>query len=170
MGDSYIQFLKSNKLINQNSVNFGIAGQTTLGLIDLLNSDWDIRTKKIVLLIGFNDFKYRSEKEVFKNLAEIKNRLISLFKLKSNNIIVLSLLPVDKNRYVLNQKIRNLNKRLKAHSQENAFIYLDVHSLFIEDINNETYKFYMPDLVHLNKEGYLKLSKFLNSKLILDKE
>lgn len=170
IGDSHIQQFANKELIIKESVNIGVSGQTTVGLIKTLEKiDWQISGEKLLLLIGYNDFKYRSKDETLKKLSLTINLLKHKLNLNNQDIYLLSLLPVDKNRAVVNEKISILNKQIKAKSKEIGFNYLDINSLFIINNRQDT-QYFKKDLVHLNAEGYLKLSTYLNSELTKENE
>lgn len=166
IGDSYIQMLPNKALIQEASINLGISGQTTVGLANLLqNINWKINTKKLVVMIGYNDFKYRSQDKTLKNILQVIELLKSTYSIENKNIFILSLLPINKNRTFVNQEINYLNHILKSKVEVDGFNFIDTHSLFIEDIDNETYQYYMADRVHLNHNGYLRLANILNTEL-----
>lgn len=166
IGDSHIQKLPNKKMILTKSENLGVAGQTTVGLSNLLNTiKFSSHTKKVVLLIGYNDFKYRNIEETFINIKNITNSIRKKIYIKDKDLYILSLLPVGKNRNITNHKIKKINNLLKELCDTNNMNFLDIYPLFIDKTGNLNQHLFMNDKVHLNHKGYTELTDFLNLNL-----
>lgn len=166
IGDSHIQHLPTNRLKIKESINIGVAGQTTKGLKRLLTSSrLKIHPKKIVLLIGFNDLKYRPIEKTYIELQKIISLLTTYFRIKPQNTYVLSLLPVDAERKITNEKIKKVNDYLNLLCTNKNINFIDLHRLFIGDTDKKNYLYYTSDKVHLNMDGYMIFLQALEKHL-----
>lgn len=152
-GDSHIQGL-AVAAVAPRSVNWGISGDTSRGLIKRLPLYSSIsRTGLIVIEIGINDFAASSDEEILDNYKKIAGAF-------PHNIPVLfsAILPVDDSitkRHQTNQRIRKINSGL----QEICESYPNVHFLDISaDLTDATGELsptnHIGDGIHLNALGY----------------
>jgi len=152
IGDSHIQGLAVSSVIS-NSVNFGIGGDTTKGVINRLPYYTHIfKSKQVILAIGYNDLKVRSLAEIIENFQTILNFFPSRV-----HIVVSAVHPIDEEFVKIsidNEQIKALNFRVFQLSQE----YENVTFISIaEDITTKgalSKKYHIGDGVHLNKAGY----------------
>ncbi len=146
---------------------------TTSDLInDLKKKIYDYNPSDVFLSIGMTDLKNnKSIDEIIDNYSKI------IDSIKDNrpnaNIYIESLYPIDKDNKdykksllsddIDNDKIKDLNKRLKSLSKEKKVKYIDCYSLLEKDGKlNSTYT---DNGVYLNKKGYNVLIKNINSIL-----
>lgn len=169
IGDSITQDYNIYEFFPElNVYNRGIGGDTSVGLLNRLNvSVNDLNPKKVVLLIGTNDFVLLKLKiqDIRDNIKEI------ISKIYHNNpkakIYLISVLPVN---HKLNpvtvgsrnsQDIQKLNKLLKEISN---ITFIDVYQI-LADNNDRLHETMTYDGLHLNHLGYEKLSEVLKPYL-----
>lgn len=129
-----------------------------------------------IFCLGINDFlrpyydedcPILSELEVSKGLTEF------LTQIKNDNngqLIVLSLLPLrsthEYNIYFndINKKIPIVNSNLYKFCKENCISFIDSYSYFATQ-NGDMSVELSDDGIHPNQDGYLVLSKLINSEL-----
>ena len=166
VGDSLIQGLAVSAVHN-NSVNFGIGNDTTVGVLSRLKQYSSIlNSKAVVISVGINDLKYRSNTEILKNYKEI-------LEIIPDNIPVLinSILPVNEiisNNKAYNSRLLDLNKQLKnLCSQNDRLYFLDMTKFLINSDGNLSGQYHVGDGVHLNRKGnsiwILKLKESLST-------
>lgn len=163
IGDSHIQrFDQKNLLSFMNTLNLGVSGDTTNGLLRYVcHLDTDVTADKAFILLGYNDLKYRSVIEIGKSYKKIINCILEGKVLEINEIIILSLLPVGKERVFINKRIQEVNSLLKKLSSYNKVHFINSYLLFV-DMNGEQKKqLFTKDKVHLNAEGYRVLGDLI---------
>lgn len=135
--------------------NRGIAGDTTLGLLQRLDPILDARPRQLVLMIGINDLlNERSQPAAIsaqhrKILARIHSRT------PMTRVLVQSLLPVNAalcGRPV-DQEIMAINRELQTLVRQFEQVYVDLFSPFC-DRHQQLDPQYTLDGVHLNGPGY----------------
>jgi len=163
IGDSYIQrWPEAIVLQNKNVLNLGVSADTTLGLLNRLKTkDYRIKTRKVIVLIGFNDLKYRSVNEVLSNFKVLNELLILSLNVKSDNIAYVSVLPVSLNRTYLNEKIMDLNTVLSAWLSTQNMDYINLYSIYRNKLELQDESYYVDDGIHLSQQGYEVLKKNL---------
>jgi len=127
LGDSITQWTEWSEMFpDQNVINRGIAGDTTLGMLNRIEDIAKTKPKKVFIMIGVNDIG-KGMPNIFDNYKQILQKL----KEQSPNtlIYVESVLPT--NGSVDNKKIRSLNNDLKNLCQEQDYEYIDLYSKFI---------------------------------------
>lgn len=130
------------------SVNRGIGGDTTTGVLNRLQAITDTKPRKIFIMIGTNDFvKGRCVPEIVASYKQI----INIVKQQSpgTKIYVQSVLPVSEKYSKRNNDIIVLNEELKKL----APTYIDLYSAFLK--NQAINPKYTVDGTHLTPEGYL---------------
>lgn len=148
--------------------NRGIGGDTTLGVLDRLDvSVFELKPKKVVMLIGTNDFALlkTTTHEIFDRIIKI----IELIKkeLPSCQIILQSVYPVNETidqMTVLprnNQDIDDLNEMLKSIG---GITYIDVASQ-LKDKDHRFNPIYTLEGLHVSPLGYEKITEILNTFL-----
>ena len=152
VGDSLTDWMRWNELFPQvRSRNFGIAGDTTVGLQHRIKQVVDAKPAKVFLQIGTNDVefgRYTPEQIV----ANIDDCIVQLQTgLPGAKIFVENLLPRQPQ---YDGKVRNVNALLKAAVEKRGLTYIDIYSHFVADgrMNPKL----SPDDLHLSGEGYLR--------------
>jgi len=170
-GDSHTQGLLT-QYISTNTLNYGIGGDTSLGLLTRLplyvNSINNARL--LVIAVGTNDLKWRTPPEFIANLKKI----LSLLTQKTNVPILLQAIFLinENNQYMggkSNIEIIKINRMMQQLvSMEDSVFYLNINdelSLATNHILRDKYN--SGDGVHLNTLGYLLWIKALKNKFIL---
>jgi len=165
IGDSITQGLAVSE-VSDKSVNFGIGGDTTLGVITRLGEYTALdKSQLIVLAIGINDLKYRNNQEIILNFINIFERLPADIP-----ILVSAILPVDeisseKNNY--NKRINAINTELKKISIENSRLYfMDISKNIIDSTGNLEDKYHNGDGVHISRLGYQVWIEYLKESIL----
>lgn len=156
IGDSITQGLNT-AAINLKAVNFGIGSDTTVGVIERLPyySESIESAKYIILAVGVNDLKRRSNSEIVANYEKIINQLPN-----DKEIIISSILPVGIEKEKIhdlqwNNRITAVNSGLKLLSQKHKNVrYLDVNSKLSDTNGLLPTNFHVGDGVHLSSDAY----------------
>ena len=172
IGDSITEFWERYDSIffsQDNYINRGISGQTTLQILERFQNDViDLQPKCVIILAGINDIAENNGPIM---LEEIMANIIKMVeKSLKNNIEVLlcSILPTS--NFYWNPKIQpiekiiQLNKMIKSYSLSKRIKYVDYYSEMI-DKNLGLDTKYADDGVHPNLAGYSKMRSILESYL-----
>jgi len=167
LGNSLTQSCEWNELLgNPKIVNRGIAGDMTGGLLVRLNEITQYQPAKIFLMIGVNDLSVYSIDDILKNYQAIVSDI--LLKTPSSKLYLQSILPVNnhvRNSGKSNSDIVFLNKEIENIATENELIFLNLHSLFIDE-DGQLDSSLTQDGIHLDASGYLiwkkELEKYIN--------
>ena len=167
IGDSLTEWFELEKHCPEvNIINEGIAGDTSFGVLERLDSIMDITADKIFLMIGINDvFNGFQQADIIENQQLIIEQILT--HVNGTELIVQSLLPVNETMLgspgYLNRLIRQINKELKSHCEARRLTYLDLYPAFLE--GDEMKREYTTDGGHLSAAGYAlwaeKLQVFL---------
>lgn len=166
LGDSMAQSLCVSA-VHPNSVNFGIGGDTTVGVLQRLDEYTSFeRASAIVLTIGGNDIERRSNDEILKNIRTIIERLP-----KRIPVILCGVLPVDEELWD-GWKGRNQNRVISLNAEIARFVasdenldFVNVGPQVVDEKKNLADKFHDGDGVHLNSEGNALLIQLLQQSL-----
>lgn len=167
LGDSLIARYDTNLYFRSfNVINSGIGGNMTIDILNNLESRvFKYNPKKVFIVVGTNDIAYSNL-----SLIEIKdniNTIIDKIKEYDSNIDIYleSIYPVieDLNEDIVyhrrNKTIIELNGYYKDLCSTKC-TYINVFDRLIDKSGNLK-SYYTKDGVHLNKLGYLKVSKIL---------
>ncbi len=152
VGDSLTDWARWNEMFPDQRVrNFGIAGDTTVGLQHRLNQVIDARPAKIFLMIGTNDVEF-SRYTPEQIVAHIEDMLVRLKAgLPDTKVYVESLLPRQPE---WDAKVRAVNALLKPAAEKYAAAYIDLYPLFARDGRLDPH--YTVDDIHMAGEGYVR--------------
>lgn len=168
IGDSLTEWFDFHAYFPEiNIVNEGIAGDTTYGLLERLDSTIEIPAGKTFLMIGINDIFNGFDKDDI-----VENLLLIIEQIQTHSgpspLIVQSLLPVNESMLgspgYLNKIIKYINKRLKAHCDARSVQYLDLYPDFLEE--KEMKREYTTDGGHLSPAGYALWAKKIQALLV----
>ena len=149
-----------NNYLNLSTINRGIKGDDTYGLLKRLKvSVYDLNPDYIVLLIGSNNLS-----SMLKNYDDILAD-IDKFAPKAK-VIVQSIYPTSKKYAGRNEKIVEVNKKLKELAEEYDCFYADVHSVLVDSKTGEMNEKYSDDGFIPNKTGYQKVTEVIKSFLL----
>lgn len=169
LGDSIFQWWDKEhyKVFSKyEPVNFGVAGYTTMDVLDflLLTKLHGLKPEIIIILIGTNnsDHNYTTAQ----TFIEIKNIIHTALKFSpQSKFLLIGILPrgdskIDRKRVFNN----TVNKLLKAEKFHNAVYYIDINYMFLKDDGSEEIsKKIMHDGLHLTSKGYGLLSEAISS-------
>lgn len=166
IGDSLVQGLAVSS-VDAMSMNYGIGGDTTFGVINRLpiyNSIYE--AKNIILAIGHNDIGKRTKSDIIKNFKTMIEYIPA-----DINVIICSVILIDENiktEKISNTKILALNNEIESLTENYTNVtYLNVNNSLAAS-GNLPFKFHIGDGVHLNKEGneiwIYELKKVLKQK------
>ena len=150
IGDSITDGGLWNELLNNDLIqNRGIAGDTTDGVLDRLNST-NKNLNQAFLMIGINDFfQEKSVDYVFSNYLKIIENL----QQKGIKVYIQSTLFVGEGKPTkYNEKVEVLNEKLKSYAKENNLTFIDLNKILAPNktLKNE----YSNDDLHLNGKAY----------------
>lgn len=133
------------------SRNFGIAGDTTVGLQHRIGQVVTARPAKVILQIGTNDVEFgRYPPETI--VANIDGSIAQLQTgLPGAKIYVESLLP---RQLQYDEKVRSVNTLLKPAVEKRGLVYIDLYPLFV--VGGHMDPTVSPDDLHLSGTGYLR--------------
>lgn len=149
IGDSITQ-----GLVYPRFINYGIGSDTTYGVINRIEKYKSLNdAKKIILMIGINDLKRRSDAEILENYMEI------LDKLPSSKLVVFSVLPVNeevvsKNPQMNNARIKKINQRIAELCSQKKIKFIDLSEFYLDENGFLDKNYHVGDGIHLNQTGY----------------
>jgi len=159
IGDSLTDGAEWTTLFSDaNTLNFGISGETSAGLINRLPEIVRHRPAKVFLMIGINDLaRNTSVDSLFSNIKLI----VAYIKHNSSStkVFVQSLLPVNNNFKTFSghtnkgDSILKLNTKLVREAEKSAFVFVDLHSFF-SDHTGKLKEEFTNDGLHLKGKGY----------------
>ena len=165
LGDSITERFKLEKYLpNYYTINSGVGGNTTTDIInDMQNRIHKYDYNKVFLLVGINDllFTTESNEEIKQNIELIIDNLNK----KESKIYLESVYPINTNitkdiPKESNERISQFNSTLKDICNNDKCIYINMHDDLIDKTGNLK-KIYTNDGIHLNKIGYIKITKKL---------
>lgn len=151
IGDSHIQGLAVSAVTN-NAVNYGIGGDTTIGVLKRLPYYKSlISSKAVVIEIGFNDLRHRNSIEITENIVKILEYIPDQTK-----VILCAVHPVGKELHkIYNQRIRGLNSSLEKISNDHInVIFLNTFNKILSTEGYMPSEYLLSDGVHLSTQGY----------------
>lgn len=150
LGDSITDGGLWNELLDNNTIqNRGIAGDTSDGVLDRLNSI-NPSIKEVFIMIGINDFfQEKSVDYVFSNYQKI----VEILTKKNIKVYIQStLFTGDENPNKYNQKVELLNEKLNKFAFENKIEFINLNKILAP--NNVLKSEYSYDKLHLNGFAY----------------
>lgn len=139
---------------DRKAVNLGIGGDRTQHVLWRLDNGnlYNISPKLAVIMIGTNNSRDNSSKEIYEGNKAIVEKLRA--KLPEMKILLLAIFPrgpkPDDNRRQVNEKA---NKMIAELADGKTVHYLDIGEKFLEKDGTLTREI-MPDLLHLSEQGY----------------
>jgi len=158
LGDSITQGWKSlgQDFPNLKTVNRGIGGDTTRGVLYRLDPDvLSLQPKAVVLLIGTNDIGNGADpSDVADNIQAIIKAIH--YKYPHIPVVVCEVMPSSETKQRPADKIEKLNQLIKKDVRWSSHTYLcDTWSIFA-DAHGDAPQNIFPDLLHPNAAGYAK--------------
>jgi lysophospholipase L1-like esterase len=128
--------------------NFGIFGETTVGMLSRVSQLVDARPAAVFLMAGTNDIEYgRSPETIAANDGEILDRLAA--GLPGVHLYLEGLLPRQPE---YDAKVRAVNALLKGVAAKRGIPFVDLYPRFVE--NGRLNPALTGDGIHLMGEGY----------------
>lgn len=124
---------------NNNFIGRGISGQTSEEILARFEQDVvSIKPKIVAILAGTNDI---AENTGYVKTKDIVANIVAMCELAKENAItplICSVLPCSEFRWNpdvrdAGKRIVKLNKMLKKYADENGIIYVDYHSVTVDD-------------------------------------
>lgn len=168
IGDSITQGLPVS-LLGTPSANYGIGWDTTYGVLKRLPDYTDSisRSSAVVLAIGVNDLKRRSDAEILANYDEIISALLPL----TSNILISAIQPLDGYSVEFSEDFNNdritlMNQSLLSFAeQEPSVRYLNSYKRMANSDGHLRVDYHTGDGIHLNAEGNLAWAECLRRAL-----
>jgi lysophospholipase L1-like esterase len=157
VGDSLTDWARWNEMFPDQRVrNFGIAGDTTVGLQHRLSQVIDARPAKIFLMIGTNDVEFSRipPDGIVANIVAMVARLQA--GVPGVKIYVESLLPREPK---WDAKVRTVNALLGPAVEKSGAAYIDLYPAFVKDGRLDPHL--TPDDIHLSGDGYVRWRNIL---------
>jgi len=156
IGASHIQGLFTDAVATP-SVNYGIGGDTTVGVISRLSRYRCLdRAAAVVLAVGMNDLPRRDNDEIIANYQRILRALPPALP-----TVVTALFPVDAESVTDplpgagNARIAGVNRALEGLcAADPRCAFVDISASLADREGNLSKAHHVGDGVHLNNEGY----------------
>ena len=133
-------------------VNRGIFSDTTFGVIKRLEKNVNnLHVRKLFLMIGINDLRFRSDSEIANNIFYIATSV------EAEEKYVQSILPVECSKTYLNNRILKINQKTRNLINSNSIKnihFIDLHKRFLGKNGICIASKYTRDGIHPNHEGY----------------
>ena len=170
LGDSLTDSCEWQEFFRGVSIkNRGISGDTTNGILNRLNEVVQSQPQKVFIMIGINDINQgRTVDGIFNNYQII----LKSFKEKTpqTEVFVQSLLPVNNHLFpnpTTNNRVIELNTKIKKLAQELSFQYIDLFPAFLgKDRDDGLNHYYTTDGLHLNGQGYLVWKEMIEKYVV----
>lgn len=156
---------------NAGTLNRGIAGDNTYGLLNRENEIIRHHPKKLFILIGTNDINIHiPQQQIIENYASIVR--IMQKQSPATRIYIQSVLPINNQligrKYYTgtNEEIQLLNKSLDSLANTSKITFVDLYHHLLDNEKQLDSK-YTYDGLHLNGNGYLVWIDILKKKKFL---
>ena len=163
IGDSHIHRANWDELLPAPVLNRGISSDTTAGVLLRIPSITRLVPSHCVVMIGINDIL---NGETSDDIVNRYRSILDSLNVNGSKLTACSILQVGKTKLgskLLNQKIADINTRLKKVASKQEITFLDLSpSLCPEYVLNERFT---NDGVHLNGKGYVVFASELEKQL-----
>ena len=144
-------------------LNRGIFSDTTYGLYSRIDKNINnLNVDKLFLMIGYNDLFLRNDSEIYNNIIDITKAV------SCNQLIIQSILPVEKKYTNQNLRISTINKQLNEFAMQEGHLYIDLHTHFLDAERKGIDKKLTHDGIHPNYDGYKLWYDLIRHHLISD--
>ena len=154
LGDSITDFCDLGRYYpGLNTVNRGISGDTTGGMLERVDDVCALKPQIVVFLGGINDiFLGVDDETIVANIRSIVERIRRA--LPDTQVIVQSVYPVEElSSLEITGHVRTVNGRLAALAEESGYAYADVYPALAGSDGRLTHG-YADDGLHPNGAGY----------------
>lgn len=153
IGDSIVQGLCTSCIVEK-SINFGIGGDTTKGVLQRIKHYKSLNnSQNIVLSIGINDlYRKKINREIINNYKKILDYLSH----KKAKLIVMGIFPIVDLPHLEDNKIINeLNVVIKKLCESyNQCHFMNLTSKLVDSTGNLKKEYHIGDGIHLNNKSY----------------
>lgn len=170
LGDSMISYWNiGNNIKNDNIINWGIGGDTTIGVLDRLDLVINLNPSIVIISVGSNDL-IRVPNTTINDIGERIKLINEKLKKSIPDVIVkfISLLPVLDNHEITNENYLRKRTNKQIDDINNAILkhieYIDVNTK-LKDKNNKLKLEYTMDGIHLNDAGYKIFSQAIANEV-----
>lgn len=166
IGDSFVQGFTVSAVAAP-AVNYGIGGDTTVGMLARIPQYGSLETARaIVLLGGFNDLWHRDEADIAKNFE----KMLALIP-ASRPVIIVGVFPTDPRVVAafdgMNARIKSLNKGLAQVCADDARCrFVDIGGELVDAEGMLNPELHDGDGLHLNAAGNAVLIRALKDALL----
>ena len=159
LGDSLTDYVRFDDILRNPDIrNRGIAGDTTLGVLNRLDEVISLKPAKLFVLIGTNDILFgRSADEIIQSIRQIISRVQQ--ESPDTKIYLQSLFPVNNIKFKTNrpiETIRAVNERIRTTADEMHCTFIDLYPLLLNESGDALDVQYTIDGLHLNGKGVVK--------------
>lgn len=166
LGDSLTDYADFDEIFHDSRIkNRGIAGDTTLGVLNRLDEITDMKPAKLFILIGTNDIAFgRSADEIVQSIRQIISRIQN--ESPDTKIYLQSLFPVNNIKFRTNRPIETIqavNAGLKTLAGELHCTFINTYPILLNESENALDVKYTSDGLHFNGLGIMKWAEFLKS-------
>lgn len=166
LGDSLTDYANFDEILHDSRIrNRGIAGDTTLGVLNRLDEVTDMKPAKLFILIGTNDISCgRSADEIIQSIRQIISRVQT--ESPDTKIYLQSLFPVNNIKFRTGRPVETIqavNAELKILADDLKCVFIDTYPLLLNESENALDVKYTPDGLHFNGAGIVKWAEFLKS-------
>lgn len=172
IGDSMFQGLSVTTIVNP-SVNYGIGGDTTFGILQRLPSYHSVEeATAVVIAAGHNDMRLRTNAEIFANCKTISQKIHVNVPIIFCAVLPIDTMAQDEWSGVSQDRILALNAVLNSWAKEEEnVIFVNIGPELLDTEGNLADEYHIGDGVHLNSLGNEVLIKRLREALgfMLDK-
>lgn len=157
-------------------LNLGVGGQSSKQVLERFKNDLEIaHPERILIQVGINDLKCLGiikDNNITKNCIDNIINILEICKEEEINAVYSSIFPVGRIEVFrrpfwtkdICDSINKVNITLKNYCVQNGFLFFDSYSLLLNDNTSKLAKQeYQKDFLHLNKKGYVVLSKELEN-------
>ncbi len=161
----WVELLGNNHILNR-----GISGDTTLRILNRIDTIIQTKPKQIFLMVGINDFVNRknSIEEVLSNYKIILEAFQK--EIPQTKVFIQSVLPVNNHLAAFFQNNGNIikfNLKLQELTELFNYQYIDVFS-HLADSENQLDAMYTTDGLHLNGKAYLIWKEVLTNHIAVN--
>jgi len=151
-------------------VNRGISGQTTAQMLVRFRQDViALKPKIVVLLAGTNDIAGNTGPSTLEMIMDNINSMAEIAKANKIKLILCSVLPAFKYKWVPDakpaEKIKSLDSMIKTYATKNKILYVDFYTPMVNE-SGGLKEAYTKDGVHPNLEGYKVMEPILEKVII----
>lgn len=168
-GDSIIEMYKLDRYYPDfGYINRGISGDTTLDLLNRVETNViAIEPKIIVMIVGANDVHKRTPDKIMPTYRELLSKIQTA--LPDTEVIIQGVLPITERNALMynavvngrtNEKITILNEYIENLANEFGYMYANTGDS-LKDHAGRLVNSYSIEGLHLNSDGYIALTAAL---------